>query len=149
MITKDEYEYIYKTLEWARGYISRIKLQINDITFMLESCVYKSKFNIYCFVKNPAGIYKSVDSDIEEQKIICDTKIIKSYLNRRKSKLTKRELKVLNEMLPEKSKKNYEYKMPMWSSSRKFVNHLKKLQKQGYEISLIKYNDCETANSAN
>lgn len=148
MITKDEYEYIYKTLELARGYISRIKLQINDMTFMFESGVYKSKFNIFCFVKNPDGIIKSVNPDNEQQKIICDTKIIISYFNRRKSKLTKRELKTLNETLSEKSKNNYEYKAPFWSNSRKFINHLKKLQKQKYEISLIKYNNCETANSA-
>ncbi len=126
-----DYEEIYKTLE--RGYIlSRIELKIDDLEFYIESAIVKSKFNIYC-MKLENGFIKYIDSSDEKYNIICDTKIIKSFWN----KLSKKEQRSFKKNMSEKEKENRMYKSSMWSNTKRFVNHLKKLEKAGHQIERI------------
>jgi len=131
MLNKTDYEEMYKTLEYGNA-LSRIKLRINELEFYIESAIVKSKFNIYC-MKLENGYIKWFDSYDEKYNIICDTKIIKSFWN----KLSKKEQKIFKKNISEENKKNSVYKIAMWNSSKKFIAHLKKLEKAGNKIERI------------
>jgi len=135
MLSEEQYELLESLLENCYPN-SQVRLRINELEFRLRGLVIKSNFKIICVKVINGEEYRMISGINDPYEIICNTKIVKSFFNKQKTKLSKKQFKRLSDELTEEMKKDSIYKTPIWRNTSKFIAHLKKLEKAGNKIEI-------------